>query len=261
MKILRYELGGQAEYGVLDEDGSVLELAGSPFDGPRAGARVAGLGDVRVLAPVVPSKIICVGLNYVSHIAESGAATPPFPMLFMKPPTAVIAQGEAIVYPTHGKVVHYEAELTAVIGREARRVSVEAALDYVLGYTCGNDVSERVIQAGEMKMGAMLVGKGFDTFCPLGPVIATDLDSTDVDVKARVNGETKQDSNTSDLLFSVAYLVSYISQSTTLLPGDVILTGTPGGVGPIAAGDTVEIELSGVGVLSNPVTEESSGAR
>ena len=134
---------------------------------------------------------------------------------------------------------------------------MEAALDYVLGYTCGNDVSERVIQAGEMKMGAMLVGKGFDTFCPLGPVIATDLDSTDVDVKARVNGETKQDSNTSDLLFSVAYLVSYISRSTTLLPGDVILTGTPGGVGPIAAGDTVEIELSGVGVLSNPVTEES----
>ena len=256
MKILRYELGGQAEFGVLHEDGSILELAGSPFDGPRAGGRVAGIEDVRVLAPVEPSKIICVGLNYVSHIEESGAATPEFPMLFMKPHTAVIAQGEPIVYPAHGKVVHHEAELTAVIGRQARRVSEEAALDYVLGYTCGNDVSERVIQAAEMKMGAMLIGKSIDTFCPLGPVIATGLDPTDIEVKARVNGETKQDSNTSDLLFSVAHLVSYISQSITLLPGDVILTGTPEGVGPIAAGDTVEIELSGVGVLSNPVVAE-----
>ena len=177
-------------------------------------------------------------------------------MLFMKPATAIIAQGEPIVYPAHGKVVHHEAELTAVIGRETRRVSEEAALDYVLGYTCGNDVSERVIQAAEMQMGAMLVGKGIDTFCPLGPVIATGLDPTDIDVRARVNGETKQSSNTSDLLFSVAHLVSYISESVTLLPGDVILTGTPEGVGPIGPGDTVEIELSGVGVLSNPVVAE-----
>ena len=256
MKILRYELGGQAEYGVLDEDGSVLELAGSPFDGPRAGARVAGLGDVRVLAPVVPSKIICVGLNYVSHIAESGAATPPFPMLFMKPNTGVIGHGDDIIYPSHGKHIEYECELTIVIGKKTRRVSEAEALDYVLGYTCGNDVSERTIQFAEMKMGAMLIGKGFDTFCPLGPVIATDLDPSDLRIQTRHNGETVQDDRTSDLLFSVPKLVSYISEAMTLEPGDCILTGTPSGVGPFQPGDVVEIDIEAVGVLRNPIVAE-----
>ena len=161
---------------------------------------------------------------------------PTFPMLFMKPLAAVIGPGDPIVYPTQGRQVEYEAELAVVIGKQARRVSEEDALDYVLGYTCGNDVSERVIQRAEMAMGALLVGKGFDTFNPLGPVVATGLDPTDLAVMARVNGVEKQNANTSDLLFGVAELVSYISQALVLNPGDVIMSGTPAGVGPIVPG-------------------------
>ena len=256
MKIVRYAADGDARYGVLEEDGSVLGLVGSPFGDHQVGSKVGELSELRVLAPVEPSKTIGVGLNYTSHIKEMGHATPEFPMLFMKPPTTVISPGEPIVYPRGGEKVEYEAELAAVIGKPARHVSEESALDYVLGYTCGNDVSERVVQFAEMKMGAILVGKGFDTFCPLGPVIATGLDPTNLDVIARLNGELRQNANTSDLLFSVAKLVSYISDSMLLLPGDVIMTGTPSGVGPIAPGDVVEIEISGVGVLRNPVVAE-----
>ena len=256
MKILRYQAGGETSYGILGRDDSILQLVGSPFDDFEAGPKVAELSEVRVLAPVVPSKIIGVGLNYQSHIREMGHATPESPMLFMKPPSGVIGQGAPIVYPRKGQKVEYEAELVAVIGRPARHVPVERALEFVLGYTCGNDVSERVIQFAEMKSGAMLVGKGFDTFCPLGPVIATDLDPTNLNVMSRLNGEPRQSGNTSDLLFSVAKLVSYLSEAMLMLPGDVIMTGTPGGVGPMAPGDVVEVEISGVGVLRNPVEQE-----
>ena len=256
MKIVRYAADGDARYGVLEEDGSVLELAGSPFGDHHVGSKVGELSEVRVLTPVEPSKTIGVGLNYRSHIQEMGHATPEFPMLFMKPPTAVVGPGEPIVYPRGGERVEYEAELAAVIGKPARHIPEDSALEYVLGYTCGNDVSERVVQFAEMKMGAILVGKGFDTFCPLGPVIATGLDPANLDVMARLNGELRQNANTSDLLFSVAKIVSYISESMLLLPGDVIMTGTPSGVGPIAPGDVVEIEISGVGVLRNPVVAE-----
>ena len=258
MRILRYQADGETKYGVLEADGSIRDLTGSPFDRFEVGRQVASLSDVRVLAPVErPSKIIGVGLNYVSHIEEIGAATPEFPVLFVKPTTAMVGHGDAIVYPRKGQKVEYEAELAVVIGKSARHVPEERALEYVLGYTCGNDVSERVIQFAEMKMGAMLVGKGFDTFCPLGPVIATDLDPTNLDVMARLNGELRQNANTSDLLFSVARLVSYISEAMVLLPGDVIMTGTPSGIGPMAPGDVIEIEVSGVGVLRNRVVQEN----
>ena len=256
MKILRYEAAGESRYGVLEEDGSIRQLIGSLFEDFKVGAKVAELEDVRVLAPVAPPKVIGVGLNYVSHIEESGMATPDFPMLFVKPSTAVIGHGDSIVYPRKGKEVEYEAEVAVVMGKRARHVSEDRALDYVLGYTCGNDVSERVIQSAEMATGVLLVGKGFDTFCPLGPVIATGLDPTNLDVKARLNGELRQDANTSDLLFSVARLVAYISEAMHLLPGDVIMTGTASGVGPMTPGDTVEIEVEGVGVLRNAVARE-----
>ena len=180
-------------------------------------------------------------------------------MLFMKPSTAAIGPEAPIVYPRSSHVkesgdkkVEYEAELVVVIGREAQHVSEENALDYVLGYTCGNDVSERVIQLSEMAMGCLLVGKGFDSFCPLRPVVETDLAPANQQLQARINGQVKQDFNTSDLLFSVPELVSYLSTAITLSPGDVILTGTAAGVGPIAPGDVVEIDISGVGVLRNP---------
>jgi 2-keto-4-pentenoate hydratase/2-oxohepta-3-ene-1,7-dioic acid hydratase in catechol pathway len=256
MKLLRYQAGGETAYGILAEDESILQLVGSPFGDFEAGPKVADLREVRVLAPVEPSKIIGVGLNYQSHIREMGHAKPESPMLFMKPPSGVIGQGDPIVYPRNGQKVEHEAELVVIIGRPTRHVSEERALEFVLGYTCGNDVSERVIQFAEMKSGAMLIGKGFDTFCPLGPVIATDLDPTNLDVMARLNGEPRQNGNTSDLLFSVAKLVSYLSEVMLLLPGDAIMTGTPAGVGPIAPGDVVEIEISGVGVLRNPVEQE-----
>ena len=261
MKILRYRTGdGPPAYGILEDDGTVLQMIGSPFENFQAGAKVAAVDEVRVLPPVEPTKIIGVGLNYVSHIEESGMATPEFPMLFVKPNTAIIGQGDAIVYPRKGQKVEYEAELAAVIGRPARHVAKEHALDYVLGYTCGNDVSERVIQLAEMKMGALLVGKGFDTFNPLGPVVETDVDPGNVDVRARLNGVERQNANTSDLLFGVAELVSYISDAMSLLPGDVIMTGTPAGVGPMAPGNVVEIDIGGIGVLRNHViAEEGAG--
>ena len=256
MKILRYEADGDARYGILEEDDSIRQLVGSPFGDFAAGDEVAQLDQVRVLAPVAPDKVIGVGLNYKDHIEESGKEPPAFPMLFMKPSTAVIGPEEPIVYPPEGERVDYEVELVAVIGREARRVSERGALDYVLGYTCGNDVSARNIQLPEMAMGTLLIGKGFDTFCPLGPVIATGLDPTNIEVMTRLNGEERQRANTSNLLFSVANLVSYISQAITLEPGDVILTGTPEGVGPMQPGDVCEIEIDGVGVLRNSVVGE-----
>ena len=256
MKIIRYKTGNKTAYGILNDDDSIAELIGSPFDEFKVGGKVAILGEVQPIPPVNPSKIICVGLNYLSHIKELDLPTPKFPMLFMKPNTSLIGPDDPIIYPLKSTHVDYEAELVAVIGKETRHVHEKDALDYVLGYTCGNDVSERTIQFAEMKNGAMLIGKGFDTFCPLGPVIDTSIDPTNAGVMARLNGTLKQNSNTADLLFSVSKLVSYISEAMLLLPGDVIFTGTPAGVSPIGPGDTVEIEISGVGILRNPVIKE-----
>ena len=257
MKLIRYEMGGEAAYGSLQDDGSILGIDGCPYGDYEVGGTEANLSDVRVLAPVAnPAKVIGVGLNYVLHIEESGMATPEIPMLFVKPSTAVIGNGDPIVYPTGVEEVEYEAELAVVIGKTARNVSEDDALDYVLGYTCGNDVSARAIQRAEMAMGCLLICKGFDTFAPMGPVITTDIDPSNLAVKARLNGEERQNSNTSDLLFNVPQLISYISDAITLLPGDVIYTGTPAGVGPMAPGDVVEIEIEGVGVLRNPVVAQ-----
>lgn len=258
MKILRYRMGSRTSFGRLLDDTHFEPLRGSPFESAEGtGARIA-LANVELLAPVVPKRVFGVGLNYVNHIREVGAATPPIPMLFMKPDSTVIGSGAPIVYPREGNEVHYEAELAVVIGRRARRVPREHALDVVLGYTCANDVSERVIQRAEMAMGVLLIGKGFDSFQPLGPWIATGLDPSQLRVQARLNGQTRQDSNTSDLLFDVPALVAYLSAAITLEPGDVIITGTPAGVGPIRPGDVVEIEVEGVGVLRNPVVAEDA---
>lgn len=257
MKIARYQVGDGVHYGRLHDDGTIERFAGSLFESLQASGERDALASARLLAPIARPRVFGVGLNYVAHIREAKAATPRIPMLFMKPDTAVIGPDEPIVYPREGKVIHYEAELAVVIGRPARRVPERLALEYVLGYTCANDVSERVIQGEEMSLGCLLVGKGFDTFCPIGPVIATDIDPGNLRVVARLNGEVRQDSNTSDLLFGVPQLVSYLSQSITLLPGDVIITGTPAGVGTIQPGDTVEIEVEGIGVLRNPVVAES----
>jgi len=257
MKLVRYAIGGEIAYGVVEEGTTIRRLVGSPFESLATGPINHPLDRVRLLAPVEDPQVIGVGLNYVSHIKESNQVAPTIPMLFMKPGTAVIGPEEPIVYPREGKNVHYEGELAVVIGRKTRRVDEHQALEHVLGYTCANDVSERVIQSAEMKMGCLLVGKSYDTFCPLGPVIATGLDPTNLDLTTRLNGQVRQQINTSDLLFSVARLVSYLSQAITLLPGDVIITGTPAGVGPVKPGDVIEVEIFGIGVLRNPVVAEA----
>ena len=257
MKFIRYKTKTNEEkYGVLEETNLIREITNTPFDDFDTTGVTHLVDDVAILSPVTPSKIICVGLNYLSHIKEMGLAIPKSPMLFMKPITTLTDPNKPIIYPKIGQKVEYEAELTIVIGKPTRHVSESDALDYVLGYTCGNDVSERVFQMQEMKSGAMLIGKGFDSFCPLGPVIETELDPNNVSVKARLNGKEKQNGNTSDLLFSASKLIAYISEAMTLMPGDVILTGTPSGVGPITPGDEIEIEIPEIGILKNIVTNE-----
>jgi 2-keto-4-pentenoate hydratase/2-oxohepta-3-ene-1,7-dioic acid hydratase in catechol pathway len=256
MKILRYEENGTIHYGIIDGFGDISQLAGSPFDSLDTNGVSTKLDQVRVLAPIAQPRIFGVGLNYAAHAAEGGKEPPPQPMLFMLPWTAVISPGDDIVYPKQGKNIHFEGELAVIIGKETKDVSKEKALDHVFGYTCGNDVSERVIQSAEMAQGCMLIGKGFDTFKPMGPYIATGVDPTNLELETRLNGEVKQHSNTSDLIFPVADLIAYISDAITMLPGDVIMTGTPAGVGPFMPGDTIEIEIEDVGTLSNPVIAE-----
>ena len=258
MKIARFMHHGVVAYGSVKDDGNIEYLTGSPFSGNeiRGTGESVALSEVTLLAPVENPRIFGAGFNYVSHIKETTWDTPTVPMLFVKPESALAGPGDAIIYPKDGEVVHYEAELVVVIGRTARRVSEADALDYVLGYTCGNDVSDRVIQKREMKFGCLFAGKAFETFAPVGPVISTGLDPSDLEIIGRLNGEVRQQGNTSDLLFSVPYLVAYLSSFMTLQPGDLIMTGTPAGVGPIQPGDTFEVEIAGIGTLANHVVAE-----
>ncbi len=260
MKIYKFQQGGRHRFGVLEEPNTVRLMKGSPFEGAtELGDETWPLSSLSLLPPTIEHpRIFGVGFNYKSHILETGRSLPEIPPFFMKPCTSLIGHGEDIVYPEGSTVVHYETELVAVIGKKARNVSREKALDYVLGYTCGNDVSERTIQRKEMAMGLMTVGKAFDTFAPIGPCIETDIDPSALRMKGRLNGTIVQEADTSDLLFGVADLVEYLSKSITLLPGDLIMTGTPGGVGPIAPGDVFEIEIEGIGSLSNGVAAEKA---
>ncbi|MFA4966676.1 MAG: fumarylacetoacetate hydrolase family protein [Candidatus Margulisiibacteriota bacterium] len=198
-----------------------------------------------------PSKIICVGLNYLDHAQEMKMAVPTHPIIFLKPPTSVIGDGDNIIYPEHQtKELHYEAELAIVIKDKTRNVSVEEAKKHILGYTCGNDVTARDLQRIDGQWGR---AKSFDTFCPLGPDIVSDIDPDNLDIKLFLNNEIKQSSNTNKLIFKPLYLVSFISNIMTLLPGDVILTGTPPGIGPMQKGDVVAVEIEGIGRLANKI--------
>jgi 2-keto-4-pentenoate hydratase/2-oxohepta-3-ene-1,7-dioic acid hydratase in catechol pathway len=256
VKWLRFEGDNGLQYGRLVSATEIEPVSGTPFGDAGVVGRRIPLAGVRLLAPVEVRRVFGVGLNYVNHIKETGSKTPRIPMLFMKPESAIVGPDAPVVYPREGSNVHYEAELAVVIGRRARRVAAADVASVILGYTCANDISERVIQREEMDMGCLLVGKAYDSFCPLGPVIVTDLDPSSLRIMARINGQTRQDSNTSDLLFDVPALVSYLSQSITLEPGDVIITGTPAGIGPVLPGDVMEIEVEGIGVLRNPVVAE-----
>ncbi len=252
MRVVRVARPDGPAFGVV-RDGMVVLLDGHPFSGVTLTDRVAPLADVRLLAPILPSKILGVGRNYADHAAEMGGDVPSEPLVFSKPATAVIGPGDAIRLPALSREVHHEAELAVVIGRLTRRVAVQDALDAVLGYTCANDVTARDLQASD---GQWTRAKGFDTFCPLGPWIDTDVDPAALAVRCTVNGELRQDGTTADLIYDVAQLVAFCAAFATLLPGDVLLTGTPAGVGPIVDGDTVTVAVEGIGELSNPAAAE-----
>lgn len=256
MQIARYLVDDTPRYGLV-EKGGYRRLTGDPFARIEPTDQFDPVATSRLVCPVEMPRIFGAGLNYSSHIAETGKPKPQVPMLFMKPDTAAAGPGEDVVYPREGREVHYEGELAVVIGRKARRVSEAQALDFVFGYTCANDFSERVLQRTEMALGCLLIGKAFDGFCPLGPYIATGLDPANLDMQVHLNGELRQSINTSDLLFSVAQLVSWISQAITLRPSDVIITGTPSGVGPVAPGDVVDVTIFGIGTLTNRIVAES----
>ncbi len=253
MKILRFMDGQTPSFGIL-EDGTVYRANGDPYSGGLTkGEAVGSIDSVDVLVPVTPRKIVAVGKNYSDHIAEmaqSGdASIPEEPVLFLKPPTGLLANGGEIkMIP--GSRTDFEAELCMVIGREARRVAESDALDYVLGYTCGNDVSNRGFTG---QSGQWTRGKGYDTFCPMGPVIETDLDPNHLHIQSRLNGEVRQNTTVDTMIFKPAFLISFISNVMTLLPGDVVMTGTPEGVGSMQPGDVIEVELERIGVLRNAV--------
>lgn len=260
MKIYKFLQAGQPRFGVLEEPGVVRVMKGSPFEGPiELGDETWPLSSLTLLPPTVAHpRIFGMGFNYKAHILETGRSLPDIPPVFMKPDTSLIGSGGSIVYPKGSTIVHYETELVAVIGRKARNVSREDALDFVLGYTCGNDVSERTIQRQEMTMGLMTLGKGFDTFAPVGPCIETALDPSKLRMTGRLNGVVVQECDTSDLLFGVDALVAYLSRAITLMPGDLIMTGTPAGIGPIQPGDVFEVDIEGIGVLVNDVVAEDA---
>jgi 2-keto-4-pentenoate hydratase/2-oxohepta-3-ene-1,7-dioic acid hydratase in catechol pathway len=205
------------------------------------------------LAPLKPGKIICVGRNYAAHAKEHDAEVPDLPLLFLKPPSAVIGPGDSIYLPPQSNQVEHEAELVAVIGKRGRWIQPEEALSYVLGYTAGNDVTARDLQRRD---GQWTRGKGFDTFCPLGPWIETDFDPADTLVSCRVNGELRQMASTRDMVFNIRQLITFASTVMTLEPGDILMTGTPAGVGPLKPGDEVEVTIEGLGTLRNPVAPE-----
>ena len=245
--LYRIEHNGHPTYAVR-LDGNWCLLDGDPYGTSRPGARIEG--NPRVLAPVVPSKIVAVGLNYKDHAAEMNKALPEEPLIFLKPSTSVVGPGESIVIPAGAGRVDYEAEVGVVIGKTARHVPAASAHDYVLGLTCVNDVTDRDLQRRDVQYTR---AKGFDTFSPVGPCVAAgDLDRS-IGIESRVNGESRQSSSTSELIFSIRQLVEFVTAVMTLLPGDIISTGTPPGVGPLVAGDRVVVAVEGVGELANEV--------
>jgi 2-keto-4-pentenoate hydratase/2-oxohepta-3-ene-1,7-dioic acid hydratase in catechol pathway len=251
MRLVRFRFGDRIATGAVDRGSEEIRvLQGTFFEDPVPTGETVPLDDVHLLAPVLPSKLVCVGRNFVAHAVEWGLDVPEQPLLFLKPSTAVIGPGDPIRLLPISRRVDYEGELAVVIGRLARDVQAEDAYKYILGYTCGNDVTLRDLQKTDDQWAR---AKGFDGSAPLGPWIETDLDPNDVVVRTRLNGEIRQQASTADLVFGVATLLEYLTSFMTMLPGDVLLTGTPEGVGKLSHGDVVEVEVEGVGTLRNEV--------
>jgi 2-keto-4-pentenoate hydratase/2-oxohepta-3-ene-1,7-dioic acid hydratase in catechol pathway len=257
MKFCRYAMRNEPasaaasiRFGVIESE-NVIEISGVPWGQWSRGGNISRLADVRLLAPVEPSKIVCIGRNYAAHAAELGNEVPKEPLMFLKPPSSIIGPEEPIFLTKLSQRVEHEGELALVIGKRCTHLrDTDEALSFVMGYTCLNDVTARDLQISD---GQFTRGKGFDTFCPVGPHIESELDPTSVLVETHVNGARRQSGSTALMVYPPAFLVRWISRMMTLMPGDVIATGTPAGVGPLAAGDTVQVSVAGVGVLRNPV--------
>jgi 2-keto-4-pentenoate hydratase/2-oxohepta-3-ene-1,7-dioic acid hydratase in catechol pathway len=249
VRLVRFRSGDRIATGALDED-EIRVLRGTFFEDPVPSGDAVPSNDVRLLAPVLPSKVVAVGRNYADHAAEMGGEVPEEPLVFLKPSTSVIGPGDPIAYPSISRRMDYEGELACVVGRVVRRATSEEAGRGILGYTCANDVTLRDLQSTD---GQWARAKGFDTSCPLGPWVETEVDPSDLALETRVNGDIRQSARTSQLAFDPAELVAFISRFMTLLPGDVVLTGTPAGVGPLEVGDEVEVSIEGIGTLANTV--------
>jgi 2-keto-4-pentenoate hydratase/2-oxohepta-3-ene-1,7-dioic acid hydratase in catechol pathway len=257
VRIARFAKGDGVAYGVVEGEAgqTIAELHGHPFGVDPSGVRFTGqrypLAEVRLLAPVLPSKVVAVGNNYAAHVREMGGEPPAEPILFLKPSTSVTGPSDRIAYPVKlTDRVDYEGELAVIIGRLCREVPKERAEDVIFGYTCANDVTARDLQ---LRDGQWTRAKGFDTFCPLGPWMETGTDPSDLGITTTVNGDVRQHARTSELLWDVPSLVEYVSSVMTLLPGDVLLTGTPEGVGPLTDGDEVSVTIESIGTLTNKV--------
>ncbi len=253
MRFVRFSVGDRApQYGWMFQD-KIGALEGDLFGEYRRLEAGMPMERVRLYAPVIPSKIIAVGRNYVEHAKEQNVEVPDIPLIFLKPPSSIIGPGDKILLPPQSQRVEHEGELAVVIGKRGRWIPAEKALEHVFGYTCANDVTARDLQRRD---GQWTRGKGFDTFCPLGPWIETELDPADALVSCRVNGEMRQMASSREMVFTIPQLIAYISSVMTLQPGDVILTGTPAGISPLEEGDTVEVSVEGIGELRNPVAKE-----
>jgi 2-keto-4-pentenoate hydratase/2-oxohepta-3-ene-1,7-dioic acid hydratase in catechol pathway len=254
MRIVRYTTGDnkKSKYGWLLEN-KVGEIGGNVFGRYRRKEAETPLADVRLLAPSEPSKIICVGKNYVEHAKELGSEVPKVPLIFMKPPSSIISNGDTVILPPQSAQVEHEGELVVVIGKRGRNITAENARKHILGYTIGNDVTARDLQRTDNQWTR---AKGFDTFCSFGPWIDTDFDPADAVLTTRVNGQMRQMASTRDMVFNIPTLIAYISSVMTLEPGDLIFTGTPSGVGELKNGDEVDVEIEGLGVLRNSVRKE-----
>lgn len=249
MRVVRFLLNGTEQFGAINGD-LITVFDGDPIAGASLSERTTSLSECELLAPVQPSKIICIGMNYAAHAAEISQSVPDEPLMFFKPISAIVGPGQSIVLPHQSNQVELEAELTVVIGKKAKGITKAQAAEHIFGYTIANDVTARDLQFSDLQWAR---SKGFDTFCPLGPWIETEFVSKGKQVESRINGEVRQSATTEDMNFDVETLVAYVSENVTLFPGDIILTGSPAGISKISKGDFVECEIEGIGVLSNPV--------
>jgi len=255
MKIVRFRHNDNISFGEIREE-RITGIDGSPFINYKKTGKYYSLDEVKLLPPVVPSKIVCIGMNYSEHIAEIGAEPPEEPFFFLKPPSSLIGHGDAIILPQGSERVDYEGELAVIIKDKMKNVVEDKALDYVLGYSCFNDVTERFLLMKDIKK--LTMAKGFDTFSAFGPCITRGLDPNNLDIKTYLNGSLMQHDNTKNCVFSVQYILYYVSQCMTLYPGDVVITGTPKGVASMRPGDVIEIEVEGVGMLRNIVKDHEA---